>query len=441
MSSTYVAQVIVSIPSLCQTVRQRVNLESTVAEFIKSILASVDVEPSPDFHLFGINSSYYEIHPDDSCMVFIRNQFDSLKLLTSNTKCVHVVYEDRRTLIALEKDSDMEKLISLAISCLKLPYDEKMYIPYNPFNNSIYPLDLTFNFNLVLLKSFDNINNPLLFNFSQFTYESAIMCYPVAGISKKILSPVLSKLLSCIKIKKQKEYKITKLSSNVVNSFFDKAMNNGNLDEFSIDEFVSILFLILSYSEYIHEDIHKSIILRLKNQTPSNKLEIISIIILLLPLSTHCLLFEICQCFATACFDQNIIELLANILFPSSIDRKIEEEFCSYLLVFQNWLFRLPARPGKSICISNNELLICIVKNGENEYFTVQGKLITKPDKIKSYFWNPVDLSLTNYFNSTLIDQDYFDTKELTKLNNSIKEIEELNKKKEMLLEELYKML
>ncbi|KAH0785786.1 hypothetical protein GPJ56_010348 [Histomonas meleagridis] len=436
------AKVLISIPDLSQVVKYKANYSETISDLITNVLATFDLPNSnAEFFLFGLSSAFEEIPKTETCSIFFRKQYDSLYLLTNSSKLIQVIFEDKSSSLAVGMNLQIYRLIELAIECLKLPYDRKKYVAYNPQTNSIYPLDHSFNTPMIILKSFDLTLNPILFTSSKFAYDSSSPSYPVVSFSKNIINHPFFALTSSIKMKKQSSYILCELTQTTVESFFESIRTTSNLQQFTTCELVSLLFLLLSYNgtEYISEQLHSAIINNLRNQTQVNKMRLIHAIVALLPLTTHCMLLEVCQCFSTACHDVTVIGLLTNVLFPVAIDRTIEEEFTLFLLVFQNWLFRIPMRPGISVVVTGDEKRVLIKDSSKspNKYYGLEGEIkgeINEKSCTEANF--PIESDLKLFFSSKHFENnntDKAESKEITQLNDLFDKIGELSLQKEKL--------
>ncbi|OHT15781.1 hypothetical protein TRFO_13769 [Tritrichomonas foetus] len=441
------AHVTINIPRICKTMYMKVRHDERIFDLIYRVINSTGLKETNSYRLFGSSENFVQIPSEELCSCLFFTSYDTLYLLTKEPRVISVIYENRKSTIAFDNDAESSELVTHAIRCLGLPLDEMIFVLFDPIKNVVYPLDIPVQTDFLVLRPFTSITSQFLFNPSACNIEASSSSFHILTFSKQILSPLLKSLLlkihTHIKRDKAETFTLCELSQTKVEEIFQNYSKEDILDDLSDEEDISLLFFILSMhrKSYIPIEIHKMIAAFMHSKNDTEKYNFLYVVISLIPLCSQCLIIELCNCFHLMYSNTDLIQILAKIIFPNSQNQKSEESFITFLLLFHQWVLRLP-KSNKKLKLYHKKLVIIEDVNpkvGKSIRGDVQ---IENEDELKDFEFNPEIIPILEKLMCKKDDlKEDHDVAKFNEMNKKLEKMSKLNLKKKQLIAKLQEKL
>lgn len=364
MQNAFKVLVAVTVPRLCKQVSLAVRQDEHIGDLIYRVVSELKLRETQKYRLFGMGRGFTEIAPQEKCSILFSSFYDNLYLIEGAIKIVTAVYEDKCVKIAAGEFTPICHVIRLAIETMCLPYEnDVMYVGYDPESDAILAMDCQVKCDFVVLKRLKMDDSKFLFSPSTFTGDDRVPIMRLPTLSKQLLAPPVKLLLSKVKTQRTAQLELAKLDSDRMKELLTSVVNGGELKDTTVGEQNALLFAMLMQKkeQFIPVKLHQMIVRAMAKQSDVEIFRQVQLAIDLLPLHTHIVVLELCQCFTSQnlAMHKNILEqLLTKILFKNSMDQAAELKFVSFLTVFTPWLLKFPARPSRKLRVHGHKLII-----------------------------------------------------------------------------------
>ncbi|KAH0786771.1 hypothetical protein GPJ56_009300 [Histomonas meleagridis] len=211
--------------------------------------------------------------------------------------------------------------------------------------------------------------------------------------------------LVLIQSRKKNGLELVKLTKEKINEMFSAFENGKSLSCFHHSELFSFVLMLISSSEIplIPPSLHDLIIKSMQAPSDIEKLELASVIICYLPVTTYFLLLEFVQIFGGIQTDPSLnrtfIPLFAIALFQNtSSNLNLEIEFLLFLFLFYTKAFGVPSRIAQELRIKDGVLYLMEESRFGKVLFSTKGSSNISLKDTKRYKFEPNIISLMDKY-------------------------------------------
>ena len=366
----------IRIPTLCRTVEVDSNPGETLDEIKSRLLSSFSILDPEDWNFFAMGENYVQLSGSLECNKIAFIHAEMLFLSKLETRPITIFYYGKAKEIAIGLDSPLSSICPILISMFHIS-DEESYFFMDPITYTIQPMDLPTEATSLVFKPFELKDRSYLFRtdgFPEKMKNTSLML-----VSKVLLKSPIKTLITNLKLQKC-ELNILDISEDKITRVYDSFASN-TTPNLSPDESSTMLFTLMTAFEVplLPKELHKYVkeICSLKNQSEIFKK--LYILLTFLPMSSHCLLLELCQAISPSIFEavsqDEIFTIMHEILFkhPLNQDNGYELFFVRFLLYFGQYLMHA-ANLSNLKKVQGNRLAISGNKEGTPVFYSVYGK-------------------------------------------------------------------
>lgn len=371
----------IKVSKTLKIIRVYIDPKQTVGSLINQIVTDNKLpEDTHGYHLYGLGHDFLEILPEENCASFYVKRYEELHLQAAICEVITCYYDNTFVKISYPMDATVSSFIPIALKCLNLSQDAALFGITDPKTNSLIPSNMAPSNVVLSLRTFDFSTINYVFSPAMVNIDKDATLITMPSLSQLLISNGFKTLLKLIKkYRKGDDVKLLPLPDDKRLILVLEKLNLGNANINDYSSLLTILFYIISTNTkpYFSTNLQKTLKNFMERRSHAFKLYSIIALIELMPITTNCILLEVCKCFnivSNVKTRSMISRLLAEIFFTEKeISMEMRTQFFHYILLFQDWIFRLPEKDDKKLFYSGE--ILAVFDDFSNKYYTVDGEL------------------------------------------------------------------
>ena len=375
MQNSFSVHLHIRMPTIIRSVEVDSNPGETLNEIKSRLLSSFGILDPEDWNFFAIGENYVQLDGNLECnkIAFIRAEM--LFLYPLQTRPITIFYNGRAKDVAIGLNSPLSSICPTLISLFHIS-DEESFFFMDPIDYKIESIDQPTEATALVFKPFELSDRSFLFRTDKF--PDNMVNSTLQLVSKVLIVSNIKTFITNLKLQKC-NFPVTEISEETLTQVYDSFLTK-SVPSLSPEESSNILFTILCAFEnpLIPQDLfpYVSKLYHTKNQCEIFK--IMYILLTFLPMSSHCLLLELCQALSSNIYnspsEKSITLIMHHILFKpeSSFDKDAELFFVKFFLYFGPYLMHVGNFQNLKV-IDGERLAILSTKDNQKIMYSMNG--------------------------------------------------------------------
>ena len=375
MQNSFFVHLHIRMPTIIRSVEVDSNPGETLNEIKSRLLSSFGILDPDDWNFFAIGENYVQLDGNMECNKIAFIHAEMLYLYPLETRPITILYNGKAKDIAIGLGSPLSSICPTLIQLFHIS-DEESFFFMDPVDYKIEPIDQPTDAPALVFKPFELSDRSFLFRTDKFPANMVNSSLPL--VSKVLFVSNIKTFITNLKLQ-ECNFPVTEMSEDKLTQVYDAFLAK-SAPSLTPEESSNILFTILCAFEnpLIPKDLLPYIakLVNVKNQCEVFKN--VYILLAFLPMSSHCILLELCQALSPSIFqspsEKSITAIMHHILFKneSIIDREAEMFFTKFFLYYGPYLMHVGNFQHLRI-INKEKLALTSNKNGQNILYSLSG--------------------------------------------------------------------